>query len=83
MTQIPCIKNKCLMFPACKSKQVIACPDLMAYYKHNRRKGDRNSLALKVREYLGEILAIKKSEDVELLDYEFIFIRGKIKDHAM
>lgn len=32
MKQIPCIKNKCILYPVCKSKQVINCVDLESYF---------------------------------------------------
>ncbi len=34
---IPCIENKCLMFPSCKNKKYIDCPDLTNYYYHLRK----------------------------------------------
>jgi len=32
MNTIPCIKNKCLKFPVCKSKRHIDCTSLREYY---------------------------------------------------
>jgi hypothetical protein len=29
---IPCIKNKCILYPACKSKQTINCSLLLEYF---------------------------------------------------
>ena len=32
---IPCIKNKCLLFPVCKNKETIVCWDLKHYVNCN------------------------------------------------
>ena len=34
MNQLPCIKNKCLLYPACMSKLVICCNDLAIYHDY-------------------------------------------------
>lgn len=36
---IPCVKNKCICYPACKSKHVIDCPDLLKYYNDTAPSG--------------------------------------------
>lgn len=33
MIVCPCVKNKCLLFPICKTKVGIKCPDLTSYHQ--------------------------------------------------
>ena len=32
INEFPCLKNKCLVYPACKDKPIIKCHDLEDYY---------------------------------------------------
>lgn len=32
MKEIPCIKNKCLLYPACKNKEEVECEEVRQYY---------------------------------------------------
>lgn len=34
MKQIPCIKNKCILYPVCVSKIDIECDELWQYFRH-------------------------------------------------
>ncbi len=34
MEQIPCISNKCILYPVCVSKIDIECDDLWKYFRH-------------------------------------------------
>ena len=53
-SDIPCIKNKCLKYPACKSKTIIVC-DVM--YKYKEVKTD-SSGSFKETETWHEILEV-------------------------
>ena len=33
MKQIPCIKNKCILYPVCKNKEVVSCDILTDWLK--------------------------------------------------
>lgn len=33
MKKLPCIENKCILYPACRSKESIGCKELSQYYK--------------------------------------------------
>ncbi len=37
MTNLPCIKNKCLLYPVCKNKQEVSCEELRLHYWNLKR----------------------------------------------
>ena len=37
MTDIPCIKDKCLLYPVCKNKQEVECEEIRLYYWNLKR----------------------------------------------
>lgn len=39
---IPCIKNKCLLFPVCQNKTSINCPEIDDYYNELRKTYGRD-----------------------------------------
>ncbi len=86
-TEIPCIKNKCIVYPACRSKAIIACPDLDIYWRtlktiyHNKlmasdayeRKGEILRMNIEpIRKCLPHIVAVMENKDAKLHDYHFI-----------
>jgi hypothetical protein len=38
MNKIPCIKNKCLMYPLCINKEKIECNDIAKYHDYLRKE---------------------------------------------
>jgi len=42
MLKLPCIKNKCLVYPACKSKTRIQCTPLSNYLKTVLKENNLN-----------------------------------------
>lgn len=39
---IPCKQNKCLVFPACREKEIIYCEMLLSYIEDEYREGTRS-----------------------------------------
>ena len=51
MKDLPCIKNRCLKYPACKNKTHIICDDLAAYI-FNLKRAENDAIAIaRIRGY--------------------------------
>lgn len=55
---IPCLKEKCLKFPACKSRGVIACQDLENYYYYLLKRYQKFKTWLTIHETLPNVHTI-------------------------
>ena len=74
MTDFPCIKLKCLKYPACKSKNIITCDELYRYYKDEKHRSIMYAAQMmQIRKYLYKVIAIKKHETTKLTEYVFIY----------
>jgi hypothetical protein len=51
MIDIPCIKDKCLLLPICKSKETIDCNDLLIWFYEIRRINRPNDMKYILKQY--------------------------------
>ena len=62
---IPCIKNKCLLYPVCKSKVDISCDELESYFVIKVKDDLNYDLTFdQILEYLPALYVIKGNDHI-------------------
>lgn len=61
-TEVPCIKTKCLLYPACKSKLLIDCEILRAHFDHLFSSYNSRTVWKSINEELPRLKSIISSE---------------------
>ena len=54
---IPCERDKCLKYPACKQKETISCTELVRYINHNNPNLSHHDFWKLINEYLPNVTA--------------------------
>jgi len=55
----PCIKTKCLKYPVCKNKQILACNTLAKYYENLAHDYTGDEAWLHIKKYLPTMQGIR------------------------
>jgi len=63
---IPCIKDKCITYPACRNKDHIQCPELRKYYWKMRETHSIAYTWKEMMEQLKGVITINVSKDYNL-----------------
>ena len=85
---IPCIKNKCILYPVCMSKPVIDCSPLKQFYITNfdpeaQILHEANRLWDLIHKYLPSVSVINPEASTPIL-YEYLYFHSncdKYKEH--
>ena len=68
MKQLPCIKNKCILYPTCKHKAVVNCELLFNWIAS---EGHSNKTWKYISQFLTEIYALRADRSWFDHDYEW------------
>lgn len=65
---IPCIRNKCLLYPACRNREEVECEEIRVYFwqlKHETLHIEHNEIWEMINKYLPKLQMIGEPTEYE------------------